>query len=204
MSSLKFLLIFDIIPKSRNCFKIFSWKLANQTFSIIIIFILLLGFIIDIKYSSEYLRNTFKYIIFCGINFISSFFLFKSSTRLVYRDAYLGYHILFWCFFLHTIIFIINVIFKFNFFPFLECIDIVFTGSNTYLISISIQLVYLLFEFFYLWVTYSYTKNLGLGKDALVDGQTFDRYIENLASSESSRRNSDRNLSLHNLDSSLA
>jgi hypothetical protein len=204
MSSLKFLLIFDIIPKTRNCFKICSWKLANQTFSIIIIFILLLGFIIDIKYSSEYFRNTIKYIIFWGVNFISSFFLFKSSTRLVYRDAYLGYHILFWAFFLHTIICIINVIFKINFFPFLDFIDVVFTGSNTYLISISIQLVYLLLEFFYLWVSYSYTKNLGLGKDALVDGQTFDRYIENLASSESSRRNSDRNLSLHNLDSSLA
>ena len=37
------------------------------------------------------------------------------------------------------------------------------------------------------WICYSYTKNLSDGNDALVDGQNFDRYIENLGSDSQSK-----------------
>ena len=45
------------------------------------------------------------------------------------------------------------------------------------------------------WICYSYTKNLSDGNDAVVDGQNFDRYIENLGSdSQSKDMNSGENI----------
>ena len=58
------------------------------------------------------------------------------------------------------------------------------------------QIVFLFIELITTWIAYSYSKSVGMGKDALADGQSFDRYAENLApssSSDNSRRSSPRN-----------
>ncbi len=204
MSNLKFLLLFELIPMRRAFCYTCSMKLANQSMALIMIGINTLGFILDTQNSGERIIYTLiKFSIFSILNFISSYFIFKSSTRLSYKEAYFGHLILFWSFLFHLFIFSINLIFSIKFFPFggfLETLDKENSFSKILLLLNALipQVFYLCLEFIFLWMCYLYTKNLSLGKDALVDGQTFDRYVENLASSEKS---SDRNnLSLSNIN----
>ena len=209
MSNLKFLFLFEIIPTRRKfCFTL-SMKLANQTMSLIILAIIICGFTLDYKYSSDNTTYTFiKYLIFSLLNFISCYFIFKSSKNLTYKDAYIGHLVLFWSFIFHIFIFFINIIFSTKFFPFASFLTKILKGNIIiFFSSIMPQLSFLILEFIFLWMCYLYTKNLGLGKDALVDGQTFDKYIEDLASSENSKhispRNSDINISISSLENSL-
>ena len=58
------------------------------------------------------------------------------------------------------------------------------------------QFFLIFYEIYFVWLSYSYTKNLSEGNDALVDGQNFDKYYENFESSSSTPKNSERNFPL--------
>jgi hypothetical protein len=206
MSNLKFFFLYELIPARRTiCFC--SMKLANQTMALIIIGINTLGFILDTQNTQDSIvYSLFKFLIYSSLNFISAYFIFKSTTRITYKEAYLGHLFLLWCLLLHYFIFSINLIFSIKFFPgggFINSLNeqMSFNKILLFFNSIIPQIFYLILEFIFYWMCYLYTKNLSLGKDALVDGQSFDRYVENLASSEkSSERN---NISLSNLNVNL-
>ena len=198
MSGLKFFFLFELIPKRRKVLFSCSYKLAVQIISLIITSSIVISFIFDLKYSNENTIYTIiKYLIFSSLNIISSYYLFISAKGLNYKKAYLGHLFLFWSFILHLGIFLFNSLFLKSFFPLVGVFSTKFNAQSeitNYLVNTTIpQVIYLVFEFICLFICYLYTKNLGLGKDALVDGQTFDRYVENLASSDNSRQSSPRN-----------
>jgi hypothetical protein len=57
------------------------------------------------------------------------------------------------------------------------------------LINYSITLLFLIWELYANFIVYNYTKQINAGNDAFVDGQPFNRYVEDLAPSENSSRN---------------
>lgn len=207
MSNLKFFFLYELIPVRRNLC-LCSMKLANQTMALIILGINTLGLILDTHNMQDTIfYSIIKFILYSPLNFVSAYFIFKSTTRLSYKEAYLGHIFLLWSIIIHYFIFSINLIFWIKFFPgggYINSLDEKINNFNKFLLffnSIFPQIFYLILEFIFYWMCYLYTKNLSLGKDALVDGQTFDRYVENLASSEkSSERN---NISLSNLNVNL-
>ena len=110
----------------------------------------------------------------------------KSLYQFDYKKAYIGNLSIVWAFIFHIILFIINFLFKLNF----SSINLKFLNFKTLTNFIQFTLpnfIYLLFELLVTWICYSYTKNLSDGNDALVDGQNFDRYIENLGSDSQSK-----------------
>ena len=110
----------------------------------------------------------------------------KSLYQFDYKKAYIGNLSIIWAFIFHIILFIINFLFKLNF----SSINLKFLNFKTLTNFIQFTLpnfIYLLFELLVTWICYSYTKNLSDGNDALVDGQNFDRYIENLGSDSQSK-----------------
>ena len=120
------------------------------------------------------------------LNFISFVFMVKSLYQFDYKKAYIGNLSIIWAFIFHIILFIINFLFKLNF----SSINLKFLNFKTLTNFIQFTLpnfIYLLFELLVTWICYSYTKNLSDGNDALVDGQNFDRYIENLGSDSQSK-----------------
>ena len=118
----------------------------------------------------------------------------KSLYQFDYKKAYIGNLSIVWAFIFHIILFIINFLFQLNF----SSINLKFLNYKKLSNFIEFTLpnfIYLIFELLVTWICYSYTKNLSDGNDALVDGQNFDRYIENLGSdSQSKDMNSGENI----------
>jgi hypothetical protein len=136
----------------------------------------------------------FKHLSFSILNFISFVFMVKSLYQFDYKKAYIGNLSIVWAFIFHIILFIINFLFQLNF----SSINLKFLNYKKLSNFIEFTLpnfIYLIFELLVTWICYSYTKNLSDGNDALVDGQNFDRYIENLGSdSQSKDMNSGENI----------
>lgn len=62
------------------------------------------------------------------------------------------------------------------------------------LLNYAITALFLIWELYGNFIVYNYTKQINAGNDAFVDGQPFNRYVEDLAPSEnSSRENTPRN-----------
>jgi hypothetical protein len=128
----------------------------------------------------------FKHLSFSILNFISFVFMVKSLYQFDYKKAYIGNISIVWAFIFHIILFIINFLFQLNF----SSINLKFLNYKKLSNFIEFTLpnfIYLIFELLVTWICYSYTKNLSDGNDALVDGQNFDRYIENLGSDSQSK-----------------
>jgi hypothetical protein len=128
----------------------------------------------------------FKHLIFSILNFISFVYMVKSLYQFEYKKAYLGNLSIIWAFIFHIILFIINFLFQLNF----SSINLKYLNYKKLSNFIEFTLpnfIYLIFELLVTWICYSYTKNLSDGNDALVDGQNFDRYIENLGSDSQSK-----------------
>ena len=100
----------------------------------------------------------------------------KSLYQFEYKKAYIGNLSITYAFVLHLIILMINIFFHSQF----SSLSLPF--AFTYFDFVILNLVYLVYECAVAWICYSYTKNLGDGNDALVDGMNFDRYIENFGS----------------------
>ena len=186
MSQLKYFFIFTIAP-SRRIFNYFSLKNSCifTTFSTCFIFgyFFLMNFI-NIK--ENIILIIFKHLSFSILNFISFVYMVKSLYQFDYKKAYIGNLSIVWAFILHIILFIINFVFSFN----LSSInfDLLNFKNLSYFFQFTFpNLIYLIYELEVTWICYSYTKNLSDGNDALVDGQNFDRYIENLGSDSQSK-----------------
>ncbi len=186
MSQLKYFFIFSISP-SRRILNYFSLKNSCifTTFSTCFIFgfFFIMNFI-NIK--ENIILIIFKHLSFSILNFISFVFMVKSLYQFDYKKAYIGNLSIVWAFIFHIILFIINFLFQLNF----SSINLKFLNYKKLSNFIEFTLpnfIYLIFELLVTWICYSYTKNLSDGNDALVDGQNFDRYIENLGSDSQSK-----------------
>ena len=122
----------------------------------------------------------------------------KSLYQFEYKKAYLGNLSIIWAFIFHIILFIINILFSLNYSSInLEYFN--YKNSSKFTKFILPNFIYLLYELQVTWICYSYTKHLSDGNDALVDGQKFDRYIEDLGSdSQSKDFNSGDNFNFNN------
>jgi hypothetical protein len=192
---MNFLLIFSPTPKNKNCCGCFSLKTANQLLPLFSFSLLSFGLYLDIKYRTDTLMYIlFKHFFYDGLIIISGIYMYNSTLVLNYKKAYIGLVLLNLSFYLHFIILLINFILSTN-----------FTSINYYKMMNSptrisftvLQILYIIYEVFYIWIAYCYTKHLQQGNDALVDGQNFNRYIENLASNDTSRISSPKNSHLN-------
>ena len=202
MSQLKFLFLFDVSP-SRNFLKLMSLKNAVCFFTFLCCFIIFLNSFLEFIYSDNtFIYIIFKFLIFSSLNFVSFIYMTKSLYQFDYKKSYIGNLAFTYVLISHIIILIINIIFQSQF----SCINFIFFYSNNnennknnenkislmfYILKFIIpNLFFLLFEILTSWICFSYTKNLSEGNDALVDGQNFDHYIENLGSESVSQNNS--------------
>jgi cytochrome c oxidase subunit IV len=200
MSNLKFFFIFPIKP-DRSTVHICSLKKGSVALLFILVSSLTTFFILDLKYSndSSLMYILAKHFIYSFLNFVSFVYIIKSTGEMSYREAYFGNLAINWSFIIHLGILAINLIFSANFTA--VSLHYIEWKELHWIYGILVpQIVFLVVELFTAWICYSYTKNVGMGNDALADGQNFDRYVENLASSEnskgSSRRNSERSMPL--------
>jgi hypothetical protein len=186
--SVKFLFLLDLKP-SRNSFFCLSLKTGNQVFSLLIIFMLITAFIIDYKSHSDQLFTIiFEHLAFSLPIIIASFYIYKSTKNLTYFDSYIAHLLLSWNLLYHFICAVANFVFDFKYSAvFID--NWLGNKTDSEFVTFWIpQILLLVFEFYFLWICYSYTKNLCEGNDALVDGQNFDKYYENFASNPSSQR----------------
>ena len=186
MSQLKYFFIFPLEP-SRRSFKYFSLKKSCIFSTFFSCFLFCFFFIINLINKNEnIILIILKHSIFSLLNFTSFVFMVKSLYQFDYKKAYIGNLSIVWAFILHIILFIINFVFSFN----LSSInfDLLNFKNLSYFFQFTFpNLIYLIYELEVTWICYSYTKNLSDGNDALVDGQNFDRYIENLGSDSQSK-----------------
>ena len=198
MAQLKYFFIFQLNP-SRRIFKYFSLKKACIFSTFFSCFLFSFFFIVNIMNVKEnIILIIFKHLIFSILNFISFVYMVKSLYQFDYKKAYIGNLSIIWAFIFHIILFIINILFSLNYSSInLEYFN--YKNSSKFTKFILPNFIYLLFELLVTWICYSYTKNLSDGNDALVDGQNFDRYIENLGSdSQSKDFNSGDNFNFNN------
>jgi hypothetical protein len=201
MSSLKFLFLVDKNTGRRSFFCL-SLKLGIQTFCLLTLFLLVYGFIMEYLNTQIKVWMIIKHLLYSTPLIISCFFLSKSTKDLNYFDAYVGYLILCWNLVYHVLCIFINYLFG------LEFSGLKLYGGliqNQWMIILFPQIFLIVYEFYFIWVCYSYTKNLSEGNDALVDGQNFDKYYENFASVGSTPKKSQRIFPLgsNNLNSNL-
>jgi len=213
MSQLKFLFLFDIAP-SRNFFKIMSLKNSVCFFTFLCCFLIFLNSFLEFLYSNNnFFFIVFKFLVFSSLNFVSFIYMAKSLYQFDYKKSYIGNLAFTYVLVTHIILLILNCIFRSQF----SCINFMFFYSNSdstnnnnnndnnkitlmfYILKFIIpNLFFLLFEFVTSWICFSYTKNLSEGNDALVDGQNFDHYIENLGSESVSQNNSFQGINSNN------
>lgn len=190
MSHLKFLFLFTLPPSRKTCFY-FSLKTGCITSTFIAICILTVAFIMDLITSTNNIYFTLiKHFVFSIVNFVSFVYMVKSKYAFDYTKAYIGYLCFLVAFGFHIVIFMINILFGITFSPislfYVKSIKVITLYKNLFLFVMP-NLLYIFFEFYTSWICYSYTKNLSDGNDALVDGQNFDRYFEDLGSDNVSR-----------------
>ena len=188
MSQLKYFFIFPLTP-SRNICGYFSLKNGTVSLTFIPICIFSFFFILDLfKSTGNVLMIIFVHSVFSFGNFFSFVYIVKSAHQFEYKKAYIGNIAIVLSFGLHLILFLFNTLFSMNFSSIeLSMINTSHLGMSTRFLSFTLpNFIYLVFELTVTWVSYSYTRNLSEGKDALVDGQNFDRYIEDFGSDNGS------------------
>ena len=199
MSNLRFFFITELYPARKGLFCL-SLKTANQLFSILTVFLLVIAFVFEYTYTEQKLLIIFKNLAYSFLIVISCSFILKSTKNLTYFDAYVGYLILCWNSVYHISCLFVNLIFGLKFFA-LNLDNLFGVNNISYnkeLLTFWLpQIIFILYEFYFIWICYSYTKNLCEGNDALVDGQNFDKYFENFASSNSTPKNSERSCKIN-------
>lgn len=197
-------ILFSFSPKSKNkkvccCF---SQKIGVLIFSYLSIMIITVAILFDINNKENLIFKISKHLIFSCCMLISCLYYIRSSMDLVYKLAYIGNLFLNFSVIIHMFLFLLNAIFSIT----ISAINKSFNLREKYTANALFCFLFLIFEFYFIWVGYCYTRNLSLGNDALADGQTFDRYIENLAPSSSSKQSSpksERNLTINQSVASL-
>lgn len=151
--------------------------------NILIISILLALYVLNSDIETE--EKIKNYVL--GSTQLIVFILLLIST-VVYNStlAYLGlflFQIIFWT---HVVLFLVCAIYAVN-----GEIDFIFPGIANTINWFSAKLlisftVFIIIESFFIWICFCYTYHLCLGNDAYINGEYFDKYVENLASSRNS------------------
>jgi hypothetical protein len=179
MSNILFLLLFSPTKEIKRTL-FMSLRKAVQILSYITIAI------ITIYFFYELLTNQYDWfvlgrcIFFCIINIFSGVALLYSAKTYQFKYSFWGYVVLCYGFLLNLFVIFANsclLAFGIKFYHFYDEIDFVFFIFLT------------LWEFYYIWIAYNYTIQLEKGIDALVDGENFDTYVVNFASSAESSIN---------------
>lgn len=136
--------------------------------------------------NSSNIRNLFL----IAFNLITFTILLSSSFSFDTESANIGLTLFELLFIVHLILFVVLCIYMF-----LGKLKEIFSYvENDYLVYIVFSFsIYLLVEFYFVWNTYIFTYNIIVGNDAYVNGEYFNKYVENLASSNVSRINSQIN-----------
>lgn len=130
----------------------------------------------------NYIRDLFL-IFFQSFAFI---FLLISSKNYSHKLANVGlfiYQLIFWAHFsLFIVLVVYYVIGDFNLFLYnTNSNDQLFENIEIIVIIFSC-LIFLVIEVYFVWICFKYTYNLLIENDAYVDGEYFNKYVENLAS----------------------
>ena len=142
--------------------------------------------IISIYFIYELFTNQYDWFVlgrslfFCAINVIAGIALLYSAKSFEFRYSYWGYVALCYGFILHLFVIFANsclLAFGIKFYHFYDEFDFGFFMILT------------VWEFYYIWIVYNYTRELEKGNDALVDGQNYNTYVVNFASSVDSSIN---------------
>lgn len=204
-SELKYFYVFNL-PPSKKILWVIPLKKACITFTFIPVAIISTLFLIELfKSNNTNLYIIFKHSVYSIMNFVAFTQCLKSQRNFDVKLASSGNFFMLWSFCLHFIIFIFNLlshatfssislIYLFSYFSNKinselpkERINDQEIPQETYVYFFTIpNMIYTLFELFITWICYSYTKNLEMGKDALVDGLSFDRYAVNFESENNS------------------
>ena len=188
MSQLKYFYIFPLAP-SRNALNVLSLKNASVISTFIPVCLFSFLFVIDLfSHDDNIIILIFKHVTYSICNFISFVYIVKSLHQFEYKKAYIGNMSLIFAFGLHLVLFIINSLFNISISPIKMGFVSHFVSTNLYrFASFTLpNFLYIVFELCSTWFVYSYARNLSEGNDALVDGQNFDRYIEDFGSDNGS------------------
>lgn len=193
MSELKYFFIWDLKPINSFC-KCTSLKRGCIFSNFLFVFTETILFLIDLFKSTDgIIIIIIRHFIFSVLNFISFVKYVKSLFQFDYKQAYFGYLSFTLCILLHFALFIINIVFNLHisslYFPYFD-FTIPNYPSNFFSYSIP-NLLFLFLEIAASFICFSYTKHLSMGRDALVDGQSFDKYFVDLGSDNSSFHNND-------------
>jgi len=196
MQKVKFFYIFNKENIKKNCFWGSSLRRGVQYFLctcyMYLIIFFILGILIqkqekDKKFENIFL-TTIKFLIYSLLDFISLNYFLKSTNSFSFKQAKLAlnylnlsivWHII--LFVMKTILFIMTYI-KFSFLYFQT--KTIEDHSEIY------ELIYIFVQICFYNILFSYTVQLSEGNDALVDGQEFNRYVENFAICDSISRRS--------------
>ena len=173
---LKFFFIFN----KQNIKKDFIFGLSLRKgihYLLFLSYIYLIFFLITgLSSSINTLEVIIKFSIYSTLNFISFNNFVNSTKNFFYKDAQKALYFLNISIILHLIVFGFKILvfyfckLKFSF--------LIFELNNAFDHSEYYELLFLIFEFYFYYIGYSYTEQLCQGNDALVDGQEYDKYIE--------------------------
>jgi hypothetical protein len=179
MSSIKFLFIFSIKKESTKALGYLSLRKGVQIFSIFTLISLCINIFLEFIKESTH-RAIIKISIFSFFIIPSIYLLMKSTSNFDPKTSLTGYK-------LHSISFYINTM---SLIVLALVNDSLFMYGNNHMVCWIISSIFMVIQLYFNWIIYNYHKQLSLGNDALVDGQPFNRYFENMAPSEKSSRNS--------------
>jgi hypothetical protein len=179
MSNILFLLLFSPTKEIKTTL-FMSLRKAVQILSCITISIITIYFLYELLTNQYDWFVLGRSIFLCLISIISGISLLHSARTYQFKYSFWGYVALCYGFLLHLFVIFANsclLAFGIKFYHFYDEVDFLFFVFLTF------------WEFYYIWIVYNYTKQLEKGNDALVDGQNFDTYVVNFASSADSSIN---------------
>lgn len=199
MKKVKFLFIFNKENYKKDCFWGKSLRKGVQYFLCISYLYLILFFFLGIFLQENLLFTSIKILVYSLLDFLNLHFFLKSTNSFSFKQAKFGLDLLNFSIIWHIILFTLKTILflmTFHKFSFLD-----FKTKTIEDHSEIYELFYLCVQFGFYNILFSYTMQLSEGNDALVDGQEFNRYVENfeLRDSDSRRSNSNSENRINNV-----
>jgi hypothetical protein len=217
MQKVKFFYIFNKKNIKKDCFWGKSLRKGVQYFLFIsylyLIIFLTLGILTQDKRIESIIFLLLKFLIYSLLDFLSLNYFLQSINSFFFKQAKLALDLLnlsiIWkiiLYILKTIIFLIVYI-KLSFLDFKT--KTIEDHSEIY------ELIFIIIQILFYNILFSFTAQLSEGNDALVDGQEFNRYVENFTifnsfsrrsvfNSENSIQGDDRNNRRENLNMQMA
>jgi len=157
-----------------------------------IYYLYLIGFLaLGLLSYEEKLMVLSKFLFFSILDFFSFNYFLKSTNTFAYKDSKKGLYLLNLCIIIHLLLHLAKFLAFFYLkskISFLICTNFKMSDHSEYY-----ELFYIILLFYFYNIGYSYTLQLSYGNDALVDGQNFDKYIENFDINNSEIRSKNSN-----------